>query len=386
MSAISYCPIRRLPSKERSSYAEKFSAQEAEKVRDFHKSLPEYERTPLARLSGLAESLGIKDFFVKDESARFGLNAFKALGASYCVEKCVQERRAAGDDAKLTFVTATDGNHGRAIAWAAARQGHASVVYMPKGSSPERLENIKKEGAQAFITEFNYDDAVRFANAQAQKNDWIMVQDTAWEGYTEYPTWIMQGYMTMALEAVEQLEGIKPTHVFLQAGVGAMSGAVAGFLSSYFARSGRPRIAIVEPDAANCIYRTAKASDGALHAACGDLNTIMAGLACGEPCIIGWELLRDCADFAVSVPDEIAAAGMRMLGNPLPGDDRVISGESGAAGAGFAARLLKDGSLKDLKEALGLGEDSVVLCFSTEGDTDKENYRRIVWDGLYPSF
>ncbi|MCQ2561549.1 MAG: diaminopropionate ammonia-lyase [Clostridia bacterium] len=384
MNEIKYCNINhKMPL----SSTDRFGKEEAAKARKFHETFAEYCVTPLAELKNLAEILGIKDFYVKDESYRFGLNAFKALGGTYCVGKCIEEAKANGNEGKLTFVTATDGNHGRGIAWAAAKQGHDSYVYMPHGSAAERLDNILKSGAtHAEITDMNYDDAVRFANSQAQKNGWIMVQDTAWEGYEKYPTWIMQGYTTMALEAVEQLGDVKPTHVFLQAGVGAMSGAVTAFIANYYGDENRPKIIIVEPEQADCIYQTSKADDGKCHAVGGALDSIMAGLNCGEPCTIGWEMLRDHADYSVSMPNEIAAKGMRILGNPAGDDPRVVSGESGAAGAGFAAQLITDAKLADFKKELGIDENSVILCFSTEGDTDKKNYRDIVWEGLYPSF
>lgn len=383
MNPISYC---RINSGSPKCSPKVFGKEEAEKAMAFHKGFQEYSVTPMADLKNLAKILGVKGFYVKDESYRFGLNAFKALGGTYCVGKCIEEARKDGKEGKLSFVTATDGNHGRGIAWAAAKQGHDSYVYMPHSSAQERLENIKKAGAtHAEITDMNYDDAVRYANSQAEKNGWIMVQDTAWEGYEKYPTWIMQGYTTMALEAVTQMNGVKPTHVFLQAGVGAMSGAVTAFLADYYGEE-KPRIIIVEPEQADCIYRTAKADDGRLHNVSGALDSIMAGLNCGEPCTIGWNMIRDYADFAVSMPNEIAAKGMRILGCPAGDDPRVISGESGAAGAGFAAALLTDPELDAFKKEAGLDENSVILCFSTEGDTDKKNYRDIVWDGLYASY
>ena len=286
----------------------------------------------------------------------------------------------------ITFVTATDGNHGRGVAWTANRLHQKSVVYMPKGSALERLNNIRALGADASITDLNYDDAVRLANEGAEKNGWVMVQDTAWPGYEDIPGWIMEGYTTMAAEAVEQLKGAKPTHIFLQAGVGAMSGGITGFFADLYGDEERPIITIVEPNKADCIYRTAEADDGQLHFVKGDMNTIMAGLACGEPCTIGWKVLHDHADNFVSMPDYVAAEGMRVLGNPLPGDSRVISGESGAATAGFVAEVLRNESLDWLRRQLKLDENSRILCFSTEGDTDRENYRRIVWDGLHPSY
>lgn len=185
----------------------------------------------------------------------------------------------------------------------------------------------------------------------------------------------------MAYETWKQLKGEKPTHVFLQAGVGAMAGAITGFFAELYQSEERPMITIVEPNKADCIYQTAEANDGMLRAVSGDMNTIMAGLACGEPCTIGWKVLHDYADNFVSMPDYVAAKGMRVLGNPLGNDPKVVSGESGASTLGFVAEVLQNESLKWLKKQLKLDKSSSILCFSTEGDTDKENYRKIVWDG-----
>jgi len=183
----------------------------------------------------------------------------------------------------------------------------------------------------------------------------------------------------MGLEAYEQLPQ-KPTHIFLQAGVGSMAGTIAALFASIYKKD-RPKVIIVEPNNADCFYRTAKADDGKLHIVTGDMQTIMAGLACGEPCSLAWDILKDCADHFIAFPDWAAAKGMRILGNPLGNDDRVISGESGASGFGCMAAILTEPELAGIKEELGLDENSRVLCFSTEGATDRENYRRIVWDG-----
>ncbi len=374
-----------------------FGLDAAKKAIAFHKTFPEYAPTPLEELKELAVSLGVKGLYIKDESFRFGLNAFKGLGGSYCIGtyaaqvldtdiaelsygRILQEKDRLGE---ITFVTATDGNHGRGIAWTANKLGFKSVVYMPKGSAEERLSNIKALGADASITDMNYDDTVRFAAEMAEKNGWVLVQDTAWEGYTDIPKWIMQGYITMAYEALEQLGNKRPTHIFLQAGVGAMSGAVTAFFADAYPGDDKPIITVVEPDQADCLYRTTSANDGKLHSVSGDMNTIMAGLACGEPCTIGYEMLNAYAENFVSMPDNIAAKGMRVLGNPLGADRRIVSGESGAAPLGLVVEVLQNESLAWLKEQLQLDENSVILCFSTEGDTDKENYRKIVWDGAY---
>jgi diaminopropionate ammonia-lyase len=375
-----------------------FGLANAKKVYNFHRSFPEYKETPLVNLASLAERLGVASIHVKDESYRFGLNAFKVLGGSYCLgtyiadclntdiselsyEKIIS-RSVKEKLGEITFVTATDGNHGRGIAWTANRLGQKSVVYMPKGSSVERLNNIKALGSDASITQVNYDDTVRFASQSAEKNGWVLVQDTAWEGYEDIPTRIMEGYTTMAYEIVDQLGEEKPTHIFLQAGVGAMAGAITGFFADLYGAENCPIITIVEPQKADCIYKTAYANDGQLHKVEGDMDTIMAGLACGEPCSIGWDILKNYADHFISMPDCVAAKGMRILGNPLGDDQRIVSGESGAATLGFVAEALMNKELSDLKETIGLCEDSRILCISTEGDTDRDNYRKIVWDGL----
>lgn len=374
------------------------SLERARAVRTFHRGFPMYAPTPLVRLGETAKVLGLRDIYVKDEAFRFGLNAFKVLGGSFAIGNVLAARL--GRDisqvnyamlispetreqlGEITFVTATDGNHGRGVAWAANRFRQKSVVYMPKGSARERLDNILAEGADASITQLNYDDAVRLASRQAEERGWVLVQDTAWEGYEAIPTWIMQGYSTMGLEAWEQLPE-KPTHIFLQAGVGSMAGAIAGLFAAIYGED-RPIVTVVEPNRADCLFRTAQANDGKLHFVSGDMDTIMAGLACGEPCSIGWKVLQNYADHFISCPDYAAARGMRMLGNPARGDERVISGESGAACFGCVAEIMTDPALQDIKEKLGLNQQSRVLFFSTEGDTDRENYRAIVWEGKYP--
>lgn len=373
------------------------SVEQAAEVCRFHRSCAAYRETPLVSLEHLARQLGVESIQVKDESFRFGLNAFKALGASYAAGRYLAQRlgvepgemtfsRAVSPETRtavgdITFVTATDGNHGRGVAWTARQLGQKSVVYMPRGSALERLENIRAEGARADIVDGNYDQAVRLAREAADREGWVLMQDTAWEGYTQIPTWIMQGYMTMGYEMAGQMEQ-PPTHLFLQAGVGSMAAAMAGFFANYYGTH-RPMTVIVEPQKANCIFRTARAGDGKLHPVTGDMDTIMAGLACGEPCTIGWEVLRDCADACLSCPDYAAADGMRILAAPVPGDGPVVSGESGASAFGCAMNLLMDPELAELKTRLMLNEHSRLLFISTEGATDRRNYRDIVWRGKY---
>lgn len=388
-------------------HADRFSylnLEHAKAVSQFHQSFPLYQPTPLVSLSGLAEAVGVGSINVKDESHRFGLNAFKVLGGSFAVGQIIAERLGLPMEAmdyatltnaatreklgELTFITATDGNHGRGIAWTASTLGHKSVVYMPKGSTVERLENIRAAGAEADILELNYDDAVRFAQEQAKANGWIFVQDTAWDGYEEIPAWIMQGYTTMAFEAYQQLEANgsgKPTHIFLQAGVGSMAASMAGFFAQTYGDV-CPKIVIVEPNKADCLYRTARADDGKLHFVTDDMDTIMAGLACGEPSTIAWDVLQSYADAFISCPDFISAKGMRILANPVASDKEVISGESGSVGIGLLSELMTNPVFNQIKDKLALNQDSRVLFFNTEGDTDKAGYHAVVVEGKYPSY
>lgn len=374
---------------------------EIQKARTFHESFPQYSKTPLTKLEKMADFLGVKEVYVKDESYRFGLNAFKVLGGSFAMARYIAKET--GKDVselpysvltsdklreefgQATFFTATDGNHGRGVAWAANRLRQKAVVHMPKGSTQTRLENIAKEGAKVDIQEMNYDDCVRLAAKEAAETPrGVIVQDTAWDGYEEIPAWIMQGYGTMAMEAGEQLKDYgceRPTHIFVQAGVGSLAGAVVGYFANLYADN-PPVFVVVEAEAAACLYKGAAAGDGEIRIVDGDMQTIMAGLACGEPNTISWDILKNHVKVFVSAPDWVAANGMRMLAAPVKGDAPITSGESGAAPFGTLASVMTMDEYKDLRADIGLDENSKVLLFSTEGDTDPERYKNIVWKGL----
>lgn len=385
-----------MPGQLQDSYKNDFSVLMAEKVKAFHESFPMYSPTPLVRFTNTARKLGVGEIYVKDESKRFGLNAFKALGGSYAIGRYIAHRLGMDEDklsyaaltdksvkerlGDITFVTATDGNHGRGVAWSAREFGFRSVVYMPKGSAQERLENIRKAGADASITDMKYDDCVRLSKKMADEKGWVVVQDTAWEGYSEIPTWIMQGYGTMALEAIEQLPDA-PTHVFLQAGVGSMAAALAAILLDAYPEN-PPKIIVVEPNRADCFFKSAEAGDRRFVS--GDMNTIMAGLACGEPCTIAWEILKCVSSAYLSCPDYAAAEGMRLLAKPEAGDTPLVSGESGASAFGCMSEILSNPKHASIREALKLDRESRLLFISTEGATDTKNYRAIVEDGAYP--
>ena len=366
------------------------SPAETAAVQAFHETLPEYARTALVPLPELAESLGIKAAFIKDESTRFGLKAFKGLGGSYAVFRAVCDRlgldyretnfselqsdKVHRQIASLHFVTATDGNHGKGVAWAAAKLGCQAHVYLPKGTVQARARAIRDIGnSEAVITERGYDDTVRYAAKLADEHDWVLIQDTSWPGYEDIPRTIIQGYTTMCREASEQLEelGLAPTHVFLQAGVGAMAGGVLGWLRNRYPDSDLTA-AIVEPTEAACVFESVAAADGKMHPAAGNGGTIMAGLNCGEVCPLTWPILLRQADAWFSCPDQVAVQGMRFLNRA-----GVVSGESGAVTAGLASLLSQD-AFADVKQALKFNDESVLLLFSTEGDTDPEAYREIV--------
>jgi len=371
-----------------------FSLSTAHSVRKFHQTFPDYTPTPLVKLTHLADMLGVSHIWIKDESHRFGLNAFKVLGATHGLAYLIAQRlkmnaqelsfdllHAPSVKEKLadtTFVTATDGNHGRAVAWATQQLGCNAVVYLPKGTSRARNEAIKLHGAQTLIIDGTYDDAVQQAVEQAQKQGWILLQDTAREGYEEIPLKIMQGYLTIVHEALDQLEEEIPTHVFVQCGVGSLAAASQAYLFELFGDE-RPLFAVVEPTRAACFYEPMATHKRKPKKLSGNLNTIMAGLACGEPSTLAWKILRDYADVFVACPDHIAMRGMRILGNPLQGDDRVISGESGAVTLGLLTTVLTQASCRKIADALQLNESSKVLLLSTEGDTDPSMYRKIVW-------
>lgn len=367
-----------------------FTEKTAKQVREFHRSLKEYEATPLVSLGDMAKRLGVGGIYVKDESKRFGLNAFKALGASYAIHELLAEEdgRAAetvnpafpGGKGKV-FVTATDGNHGKGVAWSAWKAGGRAFVFMPKGSRQCRADAIAAIGeTKVTVTDWNYDDTVRHAWAFAKENGYVFVQDTGFEGYGQIPNWIAQGYLTMAQEALEQLaeKGVaKPTHVFLQAGVGTMAGGVLGYLANRY--DGKPPVtSIVEADESACVMASAKA--GERVAIGGNPQTVMAGLNCGEVNLCVWPVLRDFASFYISCPDWVTELGMRAYAHPEGKDEAVVSGESGAVGLGLLMSLCEKEEYAEYKKALGLDENSQILMFSTEGNTDPEHYREVVME------
>jgi len=372
------------------------------KALNFHRSFPQYSVTPLTPLRHLAEYLGIHGVYVKDESYRFGLNAFKVLGGSFAIAKYIAQQTGSNvselpydylpsdklkkEFGKATVFTATAGNHGRGIAWSANKLGQKCIVRMPRGTTPIRRANIAKLGAEVTIEDLNYDECVRLANAEAEatKNG-VMIQDTAWPGYEEIPCWIMQGYGTLAMEADRQLlaDGCdRPTHVFIQAGVGSLAGSIIGYFVNRYPDN-PPIMVVVEAGAADCLFESAKKGSGELVNVTGSLQTIMAGLACGEANTVSWDILRNHVDAFTAAPDWMSAKGTRIYGVPLAGDPTIISGESGSVTLGLLASIMMYDKYSELQDILKLDSHSEVLLVSTEGNTDPIRFREVVWDGLY---
>ncbi len=388
--------------KDQTKANELFPVEVAREARKFHRQIPGYRVTPLRAFPNLAQMLGVGGIYIKDEAERLELNSFKVMGGSFAIYRflkkylhmenedvtfeyltspeCHQKIR------NITFASATDGNHGRGIAWAAMQLGLKCEIYVHKETSKARIDAIRRYGAKVTIVDGNYDDAVRQVEKDAKERGWYIISDTSWPGYEEIPTWIMQGYTSILLESQEQFAGMgiaRPTHVFVQAGVGALAGAVVGFYTTLF-KDNPPIFVVVEPNKAPCIFESMKINDGKPHSVKGDLDTIMAGLACGDPSPIAFQVLSKNADCFISVPDYIAARGMRILSCPLYGDPFIISGESGAVPLGALYSIMTEKGDLALREALKLDNNSLIYMINTEGNTDPKHFRQIVWDGADP--
>jgi diaminopropionate ammonia-lyase len=341
----------------------------------FHASLAEYRPTPLHSLPGLARELGVGGIFVKDESQRLGLNAFKVLGASWAAHRFFETNGGGAD----TLASATDGNHGRAVAWAAQQAGKRAVIYVPRHTVPARIAAIQAEGAEVVVVDGTFDDAVRRADEDSRANHWQVFSDTGYPGYMEIPAWIMEGYSTMFAEIDAQLTDLlsqTPDIVMVQAGVGGLAGAaVRHFLGAEQKR--RPMLVSVQPSAADSLLESASSGDGAAHATRGNQDTMMAGLACGMPSLVAWPILKRGVTLFVSVEDRFAAEAMQRLYFPAVGDPRIISGEAGAAGLAGLIALCRATEFADALKRLGVSSCTSVLVVNSEGDTDPVNFAKV---------
>ncbi len=337
---------------------------EFENVHKFHQSMKEYEPTPLHSLNSLAEHLNVKGLYVKDESYRFGLNSFKGLGVSYALNELIRKN----PQTEYTFVSCTDGNHGKALAWRANVLGYKAIIFMPKGSESRRVKAIEKYNAEVIVTQMNYDDTVRYASDYAKEHNYYFVQDTALPDYDDVPNDIVLGYSTMIMEALNQIPEM-PTHIFLQAGVGSMAGGVVWYLYNKY-QDKLPFIGVIEADSVACIYESVKQNK--MINIGGEPFTAMAGLNCGEANLATFPLLKAKCGCFIKCSDEITFQGMKRAKLPIKNDPFFSSGESGAVGLGFVEEVLSSFEHNYLKTRLNLNENSVILVFSTEGELEDE--------------
>lgn len=377
-------------------------------VAALHQSIPGYEPTPLLELPSLASKLGLGRLFVKDESLRFGQNSFKGLGGSCAVFSLAARKLGVSVSGagrrywtledllqlqhksvlkNMVFSAATDGNHGRGVAWASSLLGARSRIFMPAGTVSARQEAVRSlPGAEVEVTNQPYDETVSIASAASKKHGWSFVQDTSLPGPSESVTkLVIQGYTTLAQELLAQLKHAGSqhlTHIFIQCGVGSLAAGVAGYLFSSI--SGKnPVLSIVEADGSDCVLESMRHADGLPHGR-STSPTIMAGLNCGTPCALAWPFLRDAATAFFSCPDSVSAHGMRLYHKPLGSDPVLVSGESGAVTLGLLDILCTESSYGTVRERLRLDKTATVVLLSTEGATNPESWLNAVENNAYP--
>ncbi|GAA0681675.1 diaminopropionate ammonia-lyase [Marinobacterium maritimum] len=359
-----------------------------EAIRDI-KTWPGYSVTPLYSFNSLAADTDLARIWYKDESKRFDLKSFKALGGAYAVARQLQlaleqksgtrpsiaellDGRWKKEVAEMVVSCATDGNHGRSVAWGAQMFGCGCVIYVHRDVSEGRKRAMEAYGAEVIRIAGNYDDSVRQADADAKAHGRIIVSDTSYEGYMEIPKDVALGYTVMLSELVEQLDGEIPTHVFIQGGVGGLASAVCGYFWDLWGER-RPRFVVVEPEKANCLQQSAKSGEPVVVE--GDLETLMAGLACGEVSLLAWEILATGADDFMTLSEDAVPVTMRMLAKGYRQDPAVEAGESAVPGLAAAIRARQS---SEFAAALGLDRDSKILVIGTEGATDPEVYQQLV--------
>jgi diaminopropionate ammonia-lyase len=360
-----------------------FKGKDSAQARACVSAWPGYEATPLRSLPGNAMSAGVGALWYKDESGRFGLGSFKALGGAYAVARVLADELGVDEAALMrgehrsetgsfTMACASDGNHGKSVAWAASLTGCRAVVYLSDPVPAVRVEAIRELGAEVVVVAGSYEDAVARCVADAESNDWWLMTDSAWAGHEELPRYVMEGYTVLVAEALEQLPPESElTHVFVQGGVGGLAGAVCAHLWDALGGA-RPLLIVVESQAAACLQESARA--GALGSLEAVEETVMTGLACGTPSSLAWRVLDTGADAYVSISDLHTSDAMRALAGGA-GDPPVVAGASGAAGLGAVRAIASD---QPAREALGLSRQSTVLVIGTEGASDPALYRRTV--------
>ena len=364
-------------------------------IQEFHHSLKGYSPTPLIERPALAQKLGIRKLYIKDEAHRFGIKAFKPLGASYAIFRYLKaqwESRfdshfgidAFQDTGKMerlgakTFCAATDGNHGRAVAWTARMLKQRAVIYMPDNTVQARIENIENEGGETVLVNGTFDDCVARCDVDAKANGWVAIADTALEGDMDVSNNIMAGYSTIFHELTLLNTPVKPEvdAVLLQAGVGGFAAAGSWFYTHRYGKN-RPYLICVEPIDSDCCLESVLSGKGEPTPTLGKQMSIMAGLNCGVPSLAAWPILKDAVHVFLAIEDRYAEEAMRKLYHAEGEDEPIISGESGASGLAGLMALCREETFKPIRDRMKLSDCSV-LVINTEGDTDPENFRQII--------
>ncbi|MEE9463493.1 MAG: diaminopropionate ammonia-lyase [Bacteroidales bacterium] len=339
----------------------------------YHSKLRRYESTPLILLPRLAKSMGIKELYIKDESRRFRQNTFKTLGASFAIHKYLD-----ANPGKHIFCTATDGNHGRSVAWAAKMNKQKAVIFVPADTAISRIKNIKKQRGKVIVVDGDYDAAVVRARDEAEGNGYVLMQDMSWEDYTEIPTFITTGYKTMMMELEELIHAPREPlidFVFLQCGVGTWASSVVAYYRNRYPKN-MPMIVAVEPLNSDSLLESIRQER--VSKTKGSQQTLMSGLNCGTPSPLAWKILKDGVDLFLAIPDDYAIKAMQNLYFPFRSDTQIFAGESGAAGLGGLTALAYEESLEEVKKKIGLNRQSRVLIFNTEGVTDPDNFEELI--------
>ena len=324
-----------------------------------------YSPTPLVELNKLSKELDINKIFYKDESKRFDLKSFKALGGAYAVEKITKGKK------DIIVATATAGNHGRSVAWGARRLGLKCKIFISEYVSDARGQAMADLGADVIKVKGNYEKSLIECIKQSKESNWQIVQDVAWKDYMLVPKYTMAGYTIMMKEIADQIQNDKITHIILQAGVGGMAGAMIAGVARYLKNI--PETIVVEPDSAACVMESIKI--GKIEKIDIKRESLMGGMSCGEVSLVPWQILENAVKFCISLPDDDIAKTMKLLGNSSFSDEKIIAGENSAPGViSLIASCLND----QIKERLKLNSDSNILVIGCEGDTDEEMYQKLI--------
>ncbi len=324
-----------------------------------------YAVTPLIELNKLSKEFNLNKIFYKDESKRFGLKSFKALGGAYAIEKISKK------DKNLVIATATAGNHGRSVAWGSKRLGIKCKIFISEYVSDSRAQAMTDLGADVIKIKGNYEKSLIECIKQSKKNNWQIVQDVAWKNYTLIPKYTMAGYTVMMKEIIDQIKNDKISHIILQAGVGGMAAAMIAGIARYL--DNIPTTIIVEPDSAACVLESIRT--GKIEKIDIQRESLMGGMSCGEVSMVPWEILKNAAKYCVSLPDDDIAKTMKLLGNASLSDEKIIAGENSAPGVICLITICEN---EIIRNKLKLNKDSNILLIGCEGDTDQQMYKKLI--------